>query len=206
MINKISIIGAGGHARSVINLLELNGFCIQGIYDDSYGKGKKEMISGYPLKGSLKSLPAAGSAGLVLAVGDNKKRCRLFGLFAGGIVKKNIIHPLAVVERHVLLGDSNLIFANAYINSGAAIGDNNILNTSSIIEHEARIGSHNHISVGSVICGRTGIGDRCFIGAGSVIIDKIVICSDVTIGAGSVVVRDITAAGTYAGNPAKRIK
>jgi acetyltransferase-like isoleucine patch superfamily enzyme len=32
------------------------------------------------------------------------------------------------------------------------------------------------------------------------------ICDDVVIGAGSVVTKDITESGTYAGNPARRLK
>jgi len=44
------------------------------------------------------------------------------------------------------------------------------------------------------------------IGAGAVVTDKISICDNVIIGAGSVVIRDIEDAGTYVGNPAKRIK
>ena len=68
------------------------------------------------------------------------------------------------------------------------------------------VGNHNHISIGVKICGRSTIGNMCLIGAGAVILDKLSICDNVIIGAGSVVIRDINDAGTYAGNPAKRIK
>jgi acetyltransferase-like isoleucine patch superfamily enzyme len=46
----------------------------------------------------------------------------------------------------------------------------------------------------------------CLIGAGAVILDKLSICNNVIIGAGSVVIRDINDAGTYVGNPIRRIK
>ena len=68
------------------------------------------------------------------------------------------------------------------------------------------MGSHNHVSIGAKICGRVTIGNMCLIGAGAVIIDKLSICDNVTIGAGAVVIRDIENAGTYVGNPLRKIK
>lgn len=51
----------------------------------------------------------------------------------------------------------------------------------------------------------TRIADRVSIGSNSTIL-PVSICSDVVIGAGSVVTSDIREPGTYAGNPARRLK
>ncbi len=51
----------------------------------------------------------------------------------------------------------------------------------------------------------TSVGDRVSIGSNATIL-PVRICDDVVIGAGAVVTRDITAAGTYAGNPARKIR
>ena len=50
----------------------------------------------------------------------------------------------------------------------------------------------------------TKIGDRVSIGTNATIM-PVSICDDVVIGAGAVVTKDITEAGTYAGNPARRL-
>jgi acetyltransferase-like isoleucine patch superfamily enzyme len=50
----------------------------------------------------------------------------------------------------------------------------------------------------------TVIGNRVSIGSNATIM-PVRIADDVVIGAGAVVTRDITAAGTYAGNPARRL-
>ncbi len=50
----------------------------------------------------------------------------------------------------------------------------------------------------------TFIGDRVSIGSNATIL-PVSICSDVVIGAGSVVSRPISEAGTYLGNPARRV-
>jgi sugar O-acyltransferase (sialic acid O-acetyltransferase NeuD family) len=206
MKEKIAIIGSGGHCHSVINLLELNGFKIYGIFDDSYRAGMHEVISGYQICAKVKKVLLPKDSKIILAVGDNVNRDKLFNLFNKRLFKKNLIHPQAIIEKRTSLGTSNQIFARAYINSEAMLGNNNILNTGCVIEHESVIGDSNHVSVGAILCGRVTLADRCFIGAGAVVIDKIKICSDVIVGANSVVIKDIKKAGTYIGNPAKKIK
>ncbi|MCP4268652.1 MAG: acetyltransferase [Candidatus Brocadiaceae bacterium] len=201
---KIAIVGAGGHARSLINLLELNKYEIIGIYDDSYNSLIKETINEYDVKNNLKHLPS--NYPVVLAIGDGKKRDSLYGLYKSQILKDSLVHPKAHIEKRVQIGDSNQVFAMAIINCNVRIGENNIINTGSIIEHECCIGSHNHISIGAMIAGRVKLGNRCFVGAGVAIIDKLEICDDVIIGANAVVVENITVPGTYVGNPARRIE
>ena len=41
MVKNIVVIGAGGHARSVVNLLELNGYAVKAIVDKKAGNGEK---------------------------------------------------------------------------------------------------------------------------------------------------------------------
>lgn len=202
-MKKIAIIGAGGHTRSLINVLELNNFKIEGVYDDAFDSSKKELINGYLLRGCVDNVPR--NAQLILSIGDNTKRKELFAFFGKQIYKKSLIHPSSILEKKVLLGSSNQILAKVYINSHAKLGDNNIINTSAIIEHEVSIGSHNHLAVGVILCGRVQIGNCCFIGAGAVLVDKISICDNVTVGANSTVIRDIIKPGIYVGSPARRI-
>jgi len=200
--SEINIIGAGGHARSVIALLEQTNFNIAGIYDESFEKSNTEKISGHSLLGKVPGKEKK----IILAIGDNITRKKFFYEFAENIFVEKIFHPTAIVEMRTSFGKANLVFAGSIINTEAKVGDNNIINTRSLIEHEATIGNHNHISVGAIICGRVRIGSCCFIGAGTVVIDKITICDNVTIGANAVVVKNINEPGIYVGNPARKIK
>jgi len=204
-MKTISIIGAGSHTRSSINLLKQkftkSSFL---IYDDSFDIHNEEFIHNIKLVGKIKDIKTTSL--VFLSLGDNKQRASSFQGFNTQLIKENIFHKSAVVEDYIQLGNANQIFANVYINSYATIGDNNIINTSAILEHEVIIGSHNHVSVNAKLCGRVKIGNNCMIGAGAVIIDKISICDNVTIGAGAVVSEDITSSGTYVGVPARKIK
>ncbi len=203
MSDSVNIIGAGGHARPVIQLLQHLGCFIGGVYDQSYDPAVKERILQVEIKGAFPD--KSDDQKLVLAIGDNDQRRMVFEIHRAAILKDSIVHPAALIEPSSQIGQANVIFARAYLSSMANIGDNNIINAGAIIEHESIIGSHCHVSVGAIVCGRVKIGDNCFIGAGAVIRDKISITDHVIIGAGAVVVNDIMEAGTYVGNPAKKL-
>lgn len=204
-MNSISIIGAGGHSRSSINLLKTRFPDIEmNIFDDSYQANMNEYIHDIKLNGSIMSLKSDTS--FFLSIGDNTLRSKYFSLFNESILKENLFHHSAIIENNCLLGVANQVYANSYINSYCIIGDNNIINTGSIIEHEVQLGSHNYISIGSKIAGRVVIGNNCYIGASAIILEGITMCNDVRIGAGCVVTKNISQAGTYIGMPARRIK
>lgn len=203
MKKPIYIIGAGGHTRSLINLLELNNIKILGVYDERADE-IAEVINGHKVIGKLDDVPK--DAFIVLSIGDNKKRAYLFNRFKIRILKDNLIHPTAYIEKRTKLGIGNQIFANVYLNSNVVIGDNNILNTNSIIEHEGKIGNNNHISVSTILCGRVTVGNDCFIGAGTIVNDGIKVCDGVIIGSNSTVINNVISPGTYVGNPVRKLK
>jgi UDP-N-acetylbacillosamine N-acetyltransferase len=199
--SEVVVIGGGGHARSVMNLLASAGIIPSGFYDEVVHPD--ETIIG--IKGfSIDELPSSGN--IILAVGDNLLRRKYYSDLNSRIHKNAVIHSSALLEREVKTGNANLVFPRTLLNSYCTIGDNNIINSGAILEHESRIGSHCHISVGAIICGRVTIGDNCFIGAGAVVKDGIKITDNVTIGAGSVVIHDIKERGVYVGNPVRKIR
>jgi len=204
-LTKIAILGSGGHTRSSINLL-LNYFDSRdiGIYDNSFVEDQQEIINSIPLIGSINDIES--SQDIFLSIGGNNLRKKYFLKFRNQIIRNTIFHSVSLQEKDITHGIANQVFAHSYINSQVIIGDNNIINTGAIIEHEAIVGNHNHISIGAKICGRSTIGNMCLIGAGAVILSNLSICDNVIIGAGSVVIRDINNAGTYVGNPVKRVK
>jgi len=200
----ISVIGAGGHSRSVIALLKNQSLPIDGVYDDSFEEGSNESIAGVCLKGKISSIKKESP--IVLAIGNNTYRKELFNLYSKEIYILSIVHNKSFVDPTAKIGNSNLLFGNCFINAEVQIHENCIINTGAIIEHESIVGNHTHISVGAVLCGRVEIGDCVFIGANSVVKDKVKICDNVTIGAGSTVISDITLPGTYVGSPVRKIK
>lgn len=201
-MKDVIVLGAGSHTRSMLGLLDNCGYKSKFIVDINSSENTNEKINNISVV--AKDFTDETSP-RILSIGENSIRETYF-LKETNIMSQNLIHSSAYLSPSVTLGYSNQVFMNVILNENVCIGDNNIINTGAIIEHETNIGSHNHISIGSVIAGRVKIGSRCLIGANSTVIDKVRICSDVIIGAGSVVIKDIEEAGTYVGNPLRRVK
>ena len=173
MNESFFVVGAGGHLRSLSTIINYCNYKIVGVYDKSFNSDLLKKVCGIAIVGNIAHIKNNNM--LILAIGDNIERASLYSTFLNNVYSRNLIHPLAKIEKEVEIGRSNQIFANSYINNYCIIGENNIINTGSIIEHEVIIGNHNHISIGVVLGGRVKIGNFCFIGAGAVVIDKIAI-------------------------------
>lgn len=195
-------LGAGGHTRSMLDLVQALGRHIAAIYDDSY-KGPGDDVCGVPIRGAFEDCPSEG-LGLVSA-GAPAIRQKLW-MMCGKTCQDNLIHPTAYISEGVALSGAVHVMGRAFVNSCVEIGCNSLINTSAVMEHEVKVGEHCHISVGAILCGRVVVGNGCFIGAGAVIKDKVRICKNVTVGAGSVVLHDITEPGVYVGCPVRRIR
>ena len=202
------IVGAGGHARVVIDAAELQGFNILGIVDTNYHE-QDETIINYKVIGGFSELEHFDrkATNVFIAIGDAKERAAHFvEAKRMGFSIPKIIHPTAILSKYVMIGDGVFVNAGAILNAKVVIGDNSIVNTGSIIEHEVQLGEHSHIAPGCKIGGRVKIGNFTCIGIGSTIIDKIKIGDNVVIGAGSIVISDIESNSTVVGTPGRKIK
>ncbi|MDE7366053.1 MAG: acetyltransferase [Lachnospiraceae bacterium] len=201
MKERLIILGCGGHARSILDILHGNHMTNEIILVDEHA-GENEYIMSHPV---LKDYKFEGQELIFPAIGDNGQREVVLNRFMNQQCI-TIVSCQAYVGENVVLGKGTLIAHRVHLGPEAHIGMGCIINTGSIVEHETEIGDFVHVAPGTTICGRCHIGSRVMLGAGSTVIDKITICSDVTVGAGSVVVHDITQPGTYVGVPARRIK
>lgn len=202
-MDQISIIGAGGHARTIINLLKVLNYEIRGVYDDSIPKKKDEIIDGFPLLGKLSLLKSSDVC--VIGKANIPDRLAIFKNNNLNLLKDNLIHPKSIIESKSI-GFMNHFSANSFIAESASLGNSNVIYSSSTIEHEVEIGDNNIITSGVVICGRAKLGSNIFLGANCTILPKVNICSGTIVGAGAVVTKSIKEQGTYIGTPAFLLK
>jgi len=212
MINKILLVGGGGHCRSVLDsLLEQNTYTDIAIADDNILPGTAVM--GVPVIGSCDDLPKMLASGYEQAfiaigsIGNPQLRMKFFELLEKiGFEIPNILDKTAVVSQYALLGKGIFAGKNSVINTGAAVGDCAIINTSVVVEHDCCIGSFAHISSASILCGNVQIGDRTHIGAGTVIRQGLRIGADTMIGMGSVVSDNMPQGVTAFGSPCRVVR
>ena len=193
---KIIIIGAGGHAKSLINLIaSTNEFKILGLIDNSISSKK---ILDYPILGTEKDLIKYFKKGVrycSIGTGQIKnpyKRIRLFNLVKKiGFKIPTIISKKSECFKSNKIGEGTQIFHNTLINSNVKIGYNCIINSGSIIEHDVEISNNCHISTGAIINGGVKISENTFIGSGAIIKNNIKIGKNCIIGMGILVKKKI---------------
>jgi len=208
MKEEVIIVGAGGHAKIVIDILQdLNQYKILGV--TSKEKNKKEFY-GLPVLGDvdvLETFYEKGVKNISIGVGgfkDNEIRTFIFEkLYKKGFKIINVIHPNAVVAKSVLLGKGVTIFAGVILNSDVRIGNNVIIATAATVDHETTVGDHSLISAGVTIGANTIIGKGTLCALGSKIISGVTIGEKVLVAAGAVVVNNISDNSKVFGVPAK---
>jgi len=207
MHKHFAIIGAGGHAKVVVDALLTSGDEVLGLYDDNPALLGVEPIPGVKVLGDTKDLPGRmemWKGMVILAVGENRMRFRLSQQFS--VTYGVACAPSAVLGRGVRIGKGSMILPSATVNIDTAIGEHVILNTSCSVDHDCVIGDFVHIGPGAHLGGGVVIGEGTFLGIGSSVIPGIRIGRWSVIGAGAVVTKDLPDNCTAVGVPAKVIK
>ena len=195
-MDKILLIGAGGHTRSCIDVLEEeNQFEIAGLIEKSESISNESL--GYPVIGTdddLKVLRQQYKNALITVgqIKSPKIRIKLYKLLKElDFTLPVIVSPHAYVSKHAQIGEGSIIMHGVIINANAKIGNNCIINNRALIEHDAVIGDHCHIATGAIINGGVSVGNETFIGSGTVTKQAISIGKNCVIGAGVVLKNDI---------------
>jgi sugar O-acyltransferase (sialic acid O-acetyltransferase NeuD family) len=196
--NHILIYGAGGHAKSVMEMVQAIGaHQIAGILDDNPAfKGK--FVLGIPVFGGRELLPLLREKGLSLAANgvggilNIAVRVRLFEMLAqAGFDFPPLAHPRATVEPSATLGEGVQVFANAYVGSSTILHPRCMVNTGAIVSHDCEIGEYSHIAPGAMLAGHVHVGGRSLVGMGVTTAIGIKIGDGVRIGNGAVVYADV---------------
>ncbi|MCI0577570.1 MAG: acetyltransferase [Chloroflexi bacterium] len=206
-------LGAGGHAKVVIEILRLmGGYKLAGLLDPRPELWGSEIL-GVPVLGNddlLATLPGEGIRHAFIGLGtagNTQPRWRLYEKARRhGLEIVSAVDPRAVVAPSAQLGYGPTIMAGAIINAAAWLGDNVIVNTGAIVEHDCIIGHHVHIATGARLAGAVSVGNNSHIGVGATIRQEIRIGENVVVGAGAVVVKDVPDGVVVAGVPARVLR
>lgn len=206
MPEKIVIFGAGGHAKVVIDAIEMMGRHEITFLADADIARVGTRLKGYRVCSEQEGF-AAGASGLrhaFVAIGNNTTRKRIaHKVRECGFALAMVVHPAAVVSESATLGAGTLVMPGSVINADAVVGANVIINTGVIVEHDCRVGDNAHIAPGAILCGGVEIGKDALIGAGATILPGVKVGGRATVGAGAVVLSDVPDDATAKGIPAR---
>lgn len=207
-MNKLAIVGAGGHGKVVAEAAKLTGLWEEIIFfDDCFPKMTE--CEYWPIQGTCTDLYKYVNKfkGIVVAIGNNRLRrnlCRKLESLGGNLVV--IQHPNSIVSPSALIEGGTVILAGAVISAFSKLGKAVIVNSGSVVEHDCIIEDGVHISPNAVLLGAVSVGECSWIGASSSVIQRTSVGKDVIVGMGSAVLSDLPSASCVVGIPAKQLE
>ena len=198
---KTFLIGASGHAKVVIEILENNNIEIAGLFDKN---AEIKQLFDYKCFVEIDE-NKIGQSKFIVAIGNN--------LIRKNIVKSNkdltydiAIDPSANISKRAKIKEGSVVMKGVSINSSVKIGAHCIINTNSSIDHDCILEDYVHISPNSALAGNVKVGEGTHIGTGVNIIPNLNIGKWCIIGAGAVIINDVPDYSVVVGNPGKIIK
>ncbi|WP_104802583.1 acetyltransferase [Blautia marasmi] len=200
-MNRLVIVGAGGHGKVIADIALKNGYTDINFVDDN-ATGRCIEFSIIGTTDNLEALNDC-STDFVIAIGNNSIRRKISESHAVNWIK--LIHPSAQVGCGAMVREGTVVMAGAVINPDARIGRHCIINSCAVIEHDNKIGDFVHVSPNAALGGTVCVGDNSHIGIGATVRNNLTIGKNTVIGAGAMVVKDLTESTTYVGIPAKKL-
>ena len=193
-MKKIILIGAGGHAKTCIDVIEQQKkYKISFLLDT---KIKKKILLKYKILSEQKFANSKKNVKhIFVSIGqikNSKIREIKFNKFKKlGFNFPIIKSPNAYVSKNCSIKEGTLIAHGCIVNSGVIVGHNTILNNRSLLDHDVVVGNNCHISTGAILNGNVKIGSNTFIGSGTIIKENVSIGNNCIIGAGLTIKNNI---------------
>jgi UDP-perosamine 4-acetyltransferase len=207
----VLLIGAGGHARVLMDALGRCGIAVAGLVDADAAK-YGTLVGGAPVLGDdavLGGHPPASTV-LVNAIGTVEstavRRAVYDRLKAGGYRFLTVTHPSAVIAPDAVLEEGAQVMAGAIVQAGAVIGANSIINTGAQVDHDCRIGAHVHLAPGTTLSGAVTVGEDSHVGTSATVVQGVRIGRGCLVAAGAVVAQHVADGERVAGVPARSLR
>lgn len=201
-MEKIVLLGGGGHCISCIDVIESTAlYEIVGILDKNEPVGTT--VLGYPVLGNDDEIRRLHEAGCSFHITVGQIRTPKIRIILYDILKSLnakipvIVSPTAYVSKHATLGEGTIVMHHAVVNACAKTGVCNIINSMSLLEHETQTGDFCHISTSAILNGQVVIGSRCFIGSNAVVNNNVSVHDDVIVASSMKVHKNIERRGLF---------
>jgi sugar O-acyltransferase (sialic acid O-acetyltransferase NeuD family) len=196
LTKPLIILGSGGHASVLVDMLKQQGRVILGfvspgvrpeaqVFSDIPHYSEDGDVFGFD-KSKVKLVNGIGS------IPRNNLRTLIYNDFSShGYEFETVISSDSLVSSYAKLHDGVQVMAGAIIQTGAVIGANSIINTGAIVDHDCNLGINNHVAPGATISGQVHSEENVHFGTGASVIQGVKIGKNVVIGAGAAITRNV---------------
>lgn len=193
------MLGAGGHAKVLLNTLQKLDREIIGLTALELGSavlgvsilGNDDIIENYDPQ----------EIELVNGIGSLPGSTRRFDIYYSfkqkGYQFATVIDPSAIIPNAITVEAGVQIMAGVVLQPDVSVGENTIINTRASIDHDCRIGNHCHIAPGVVLSGGVKVDNYVHIGTGAVVIQDIQIGAWAIVAAGATVYKNMVIKQKY---------
>lgn len=190
------LIGAGGHAAALADILLKQGKTIAAVVSPNIVAGQA-IFNNIPHYKNDDDIQMFDNQGVLLVNGigampKQNLREQLYHYYKKlGYKFATVIADSATVSEYASLAEGVQIMNNAVVNIGVSVGENSIINTSSSIDHDCTIGAQCHMAPGVKMSGQVTVDNNVHIGTGANIINNISIERNVIISVGANVTKPV---------------
>lgn len=208
-MKDIIIVGAGGFGRELLQWVEdINSvkkrWSIKGFIDDNLA-ALDDYECDYKIIGKIEKWRPNENETFACAIADPQIKEKVVNdLKEKGAKFETIIHPTALIGKHISIGEGFVAYPNSLITTNAKVGDFVTL-LMSAIGHDVKVDDYSTISSFCDITGGVSIGKRVFLGSHATIVPGRKVGNDAYIAAGSVVMSNVKEGKRVMGNPAKKL-
>ena len=196
-----ALVGAGGHARVLCDVLVRGGATVVAVSGDPRGPAWDVPVLD---DAGLAALAARTGAAVALGVGDGARRTHLLQWAVDhDLPVPPVVASTATVAPSALIGAGTVVLEHAHVGPSARLGRAVVVNTAAVVEHDVVVGDGSHLAPGAVLLGAAEVGSATLVGSGARVLPGIRVGSRVVVGAGAVVVADVPDDVVVAGVPAR---
>jgi sugar O-acyltransferase (sialic acid O-acetyltransferase NeuD family) len=201
------VIGAGGFAKQLTDVLRQVGERDLAFYDDTDGAPPVfcEMYPVITTRDEAVQYLEHHDRRFVLGVGDPMVRKQMAEKFAqwGGDLRSVVSPHAHISDLKCRFGAGINILTAAVVENNVSLAEGVLVNIGAVITHDCIVGAYTEIAPRVTVAGGCSIGELCRIGTGAVFIPGVKVGNRATIAAGAVVTENIPDDVMAAGVPAR---
>jgi sugar O-acyltransferase (sialic acid O-acetyltransferase NeuD family) len=205
MAIRLVIVGAGGHGREVLDVVEAcGGFEVIGFVDDGSPDEAALADRGYRLLGDTSALSELDGASILLGIGDARVRADVASRLSNAAAP-TAVHPLASVGTGCTIGAGTVVAAGARLTTNIRVGEHCYVGPNATVGHDTSLADFATLYPGAVVSGEVTIGRAATVGAAASVKQGLSIGPRAMVGMGAAATHDVPEGITVVGVPARRI-
>jgi len=201
---SIYIVGGGGHAGDVLNVIERLGIVgdVAGCLDDRSDPARLRRW-GIPNLGGVTGARLAGGR-FILGIGTPAVKARVLELLDHSAAQAlTLVDPAAMIGHGAEMGNGTVVMPGGCVSTHAELGSHCLVGHNSVIGHDTVLGERCSVMPGAAVSGDCELGNDVLIGSNAVVLQGVTLGDGVMVGAGAVVTQPVSAGVTVVGVPAR---